>query len=163
MTSQNMVVFILVLTCLMGCASCSTRTVYIPVETTADTTVYEQAVIHIVEKDSASIEALIQCNEEGKAYIAELNRLKGKNLNLTLQLDSLGRLYAQAESEEDTLQMKQETKVITVHEPQPYPVEVPVEVPTEISTLNKFFITTGKIGLIALILIIAIFLIKRKR
>ena len=163
MASHNIFVLFLVLTCLIGCASCRTRTVYIPVETTADTTVYEQTVIHVVEKDSASIEALIQCNEEGEAYIAELNRLQGKNLNLTLQLDSLGRLYAQAGSEEDTLRLKQETKVITVHEPKPYPVEVPAEVPTEISTINKFFISIGKISLITLILIIIIFLIKRKR
>lgn len=103
---------------------CSCRSVkYVPVESKADSVVVEKLVEVQLPPDSATIRALLECDENGRIVLAWLDIANGKNAQAQLVIDSLGNLLAKMKTQPDTVYLPSKEVTVTKEVQVPYPVE----------------------------------------
>lgn len=103
---------------------CSCRTVkYVPVESKADSVVVEKLVEVQLPPDSATIRALLECDENGKVVLNWLDIANSKNAQAQLTIDSLGNLLAKMKTQPDTVYLPSKEVTVTKKVKEPYPVE----------------------------------------
>ena len=103
---------------------CSCRTVkYVPVESNADSVVVEKLVEVQLPPDSATIRALLECDENGKVVLSWLDIANSKNTQAQLTIDSLGNLLAKMKTHPDTVYLPSKEVTVTKEVKVPYPVE----------------------------------------
>ena len=102
---------------------CSCRTKYVPVEGQKDSIVVEKLVEVQLPPDSATIRALLECDENGKVVLAWLDIANGKNAQAQLVIDSLGNLLAKMKTQPDTVYLPSKEVTVTKEVKVPYPVE----------------------------------------
>lgn len=130
---------------------CSCRTVkYVPVESKADSVVVEKLVEVQLPPDSATIQALLECDENGKVVLNWLNIANSKNAQAMLTIDSLGNLLAKMRTQPDTMYLPSKEVMIKENVKVAYPVE---------KELTEWQQMKLEIGGWAIGVIIAIFLI----
>lgn len=109
---------------LLTSAICSCRTVkYVPVESKADSVVVEKLVEVQLPPDSATIRALLECDENGKVVLNWLDIANSKNAQAQLVIDSLGNLLAKMRTKPDTVYLPSKEVTVTKDVKVPYPVE----------------------------------------
>lgn len=135
--------------CLLLVCSCKTK--YVPVESSADSVVVEKLVEVQLPPDSATIRALLECDENGKVVLNWLDIANSKNAQAQLTIDSLGNLLAKMKTQPDTVYLPAKEVVISKKEKVPYPVK------KELTKWQKFCVNVGgwAIG-IAIITILAV-------
>lgn len=107
--------------CLLLVCSCKTK--YVPVESSADSVVVEKLVEVQLPPDSATIRALLECDENGKVVLNWLDIANSKNAQAQLTIDSLGNLLAKMKTHPDTVYLPTKEVVVSKKEKVPYPVE----------------------------------------
>lgn len=134
---------------------CSCRTVkYVPVESYADSVVVEKLVEVQLPPDSATIRALLECDENGKVVLSWLDIANSKNAQAQLTIDSLGNLLAKMKTQPDTVCLPSKEVTVTKEVKVPYPVE------KELTRWQKLCVNVG--GLAFGIMIITILVVVRK-
>lgn len=73
--------------------------------------------------DSASIRALMECDENGKVVLRWLDMANTKNVELMFKLDSLGNVIADMRVQRDTLYLPGKEIYVDRETKVPYPVE----------------------------------------
>lgn len=96
---------------------------YVPVESTADSIVVEKLVEIQLPPDSATIRALLECDENGKVVLSWLDIANSKNAQAQLTIDSLGNLLAKMKTQPDTIYKTSKEVTVTKEVRVPYPVE----------------------------------------
>ena len=96
---------------------------YIPVESTADSIVVEKLVEVQLPPDSATIRALLECDENGRVVLSWLDIANSKNAQAQLTIDSLGNLLAKMRKKPDTVHLPSKEVTVTKEVKVPYPVE----------------------------------------
>ncbi len=117
--------------CLSGCR---THIQYVPVESKHDSVYIDRLVPYPVPADSATINALMECDEEGRVTLRRLSMEQSKNIGLQFKLDSLGHLLAKMKATPDTLYLPSK-EIYAERE-----VEVPVPVERELSKWEQMCI-----------------------
>lgn len=140
---------------------CSCRTIkYVPVESKADSVVVEKLVEVQLPPDSATIRALLECDENGKVVLNWLDIANSKNAQAQLTIDSLGNLLAKMNTQPDTVYLPTKELVVSKREKVPYPVE------KELTKWQILYITMGKlfVGIIIVLILIIVcrYIIKNK-
>ena len=103
---------------------CSCRSVkYVPVESSADSVVVEKLVEVRLPPDSATIRALLECDENGKLVLSWLDIANSRNAQARLTIDSLGNLLAKMRTMPDTVYLPSKEVTVTKEMKVPYPVE----------------------------------------
>lgn len=102
---------------------CSCRTKYVPVNGQKDSVVVEKLVEVQLPPDSATIQALLECDENGKVVLSWLDISNGKNAQAQLVIDSLGNLLAKMKTQPDTVYLPSKEVTVTKEVQVPYPVE----------------------------------------
>lgn len=103
---------------------CSCRSVkYVPVESSVDSIVVEKLVEVQLPPDSATIRALLECDENGKVILSWLDIANSKNAQAQLAIDSLGNLLAKMRTQQDTIYLPSKEVTVTKEVKVPYPVE----------------------------------------
>ena len=134
---------------------CSCRTIkYVPVESKADSVVVEKLVEVQLPPDSATIRALLECDENGKVVLNWLDIANSKNAQAQLIIDSLGNLLAKMKTQQDTVYLPSKEVTVTKEVKVPYPVE------KELTRWQKLCVNVG--GLAFGIVIITILVVVRK-
>lgn len=136
---------------------CSCRTVkYVPVESKADSVVVEKLVEVQLPPDSATIRALLECDENGKVVLNWLDIANSKNAQAQLTIDSLGNLLAKMKTQPDTVYLPSKEVTVTKEVKEPYPVE------KELTRWQKIRLNVGgwAIGIVIItILVMAVWMI----
>lgn len=109
--------FILI-TALWSCRSVK----YVPVESIADSIVVEKLVEVQLPPDSATIRALLDCDENGKVVLSWLDIANSRNAKAQLTIDSLGNLLAKMKTQPDTIYKPSREVTVTKEVKVPYPV-----------------------------------------
>ena len=136
--------FLSMLPLLVGCS----RVQYVPVESRRDSVYIDRLVPYPVPADSATIRALVECDERGKVVLRWLDMANSRNVDLQFKLDSLGHVIADMRIKKDTLYLP--SREIYVDRD----VEVPVPVEKQQVKINY----GGKaIGLLAVAVSVAIY------
>lgn len=103
---------------------CSCRAIkYVLVESNADSVVVEKLVEVQLPPDSATIRALLECDENGKVVLDWLDIANSKNAQAQLTIDSLGNLLAKMKIQPDTVYLPSKEVTVTKEVKVPYPVE----------------------------------------
>lgn len=103
---------------------CSCRTVkYVPLETRADSVVVEKLIEVQLPPDSATIRALLECDENGRVVLNWLDIANSKNAKAMLAIDSFGNLLAKMRTQSDTVYLPSKEVIIKKEVKVPYPVE----------------------------------------
>lgn len=139
--------------CLVLIYSCQTVK-YVPVETKADSVVIEKLVEVQIPPDSATIRALLECDENGKVVLKWLDIANSKNAQAQLTIDSLGNLLAKMKTQPDTVYLPAKEVVVSKKEKVPYPVE------KELTLYQKIKIRLGELSFIVIIVIIGLLVLK---
>lgn len=137
--------------CLLVFFSC--RTKYIPVEGKADSVIVEKLVEVKLPPDSATIRALLECDENGKVVLSWLDIVNSKNAQAQLTIDSLGNLLAKMRTQQDTVYLPSKEVTVTKEVKVPYPVE------KELNKWQKLCVNVGgwAIGIVIItILVVAL-------
>lgn len=156
---KNKVSLCITLALLMGIILVSScRTVkYVSVESKADSVVVEKLVEVQLPPDSATIRALLECDENGRVVLNWLDIANSKNAQAMLTIDSLGNLLAKLRTQPDTVYLPSKEVVVSKKEKVPYPVE------KELTRWQQFRLDVGgwAIGIICIgILVFVIRFIK---
>lgn len=134
---------------------CSCRTIkYVPVESNADSVIVEKLVEVQLPPDSATIRALLECDENGKIVLSWLDIANSKNAYAQLTIDSMGNLLAKMKTQTDTVYLP--SKELTVNKE----VKVPYLVEKKLTRWQKLCINVG--GWAIGIVIITILVVVRK-
>lgn len=96
---------------------------YVPVESTADSVVIEKLVEVQLPPDSATIRALLECDENGRVVLSWLDIANSRNAKAQLTIDSLGNLLAKMRTKPDTVFLPSKEVTVTKEVKVPYPVE----------------------------------------
>lgn len=153
-TQVMWIVAIILTSFLSGCRSVK----YVPVDSGTDSVVIEKLVEVPLPPDSATIRALMECDENGKVILRWLDIANSKNAQAQLTIDSLGNLLAKMKTKPDTVYLP--SKTVTVKE------KVPVKVEKELSRWQQFRLNVGgwAIGILVILIIAgAIWLIIKLR
>lgn len=110
--------FLLIAALLVSCRAAQVTTV----ETRTDSVYIDRLVPYVLPTDSATIRALMECDESGRVTLRRLDIVTTENVALQLTIDSLGELLADMKVRRDTLYLP--SKEIYVDRR----VEVPVAV-----------------------------------
>lgn len=132
---------------------CSCRSVkYVPVESSADSVVVEKLVEVQLPPDSATIRALLECDENGKVVLAWLDIANSKNAQAKLVIDSLGNLLAKMKTQPDTVYLPSKEVMVNKEVKVPYPVE------KELSKWQQFRIDFGgwAIGIVIITILVVV-------
>mgnify|MGYP006897798164 CR=1 FL=1 len=136
------------LMCLLVFFSC--RTKYVPMESKADSVVVEKLVEVQLPPDSATIQALLECDENGKVVLAWLDIANSKNAQAQLTIDSLGNLLAKMKTQPDTVYLPSKEVTVTKEVQVPYPVE------KELTGWQKLFVNVGGWAIVIVIITILV-------
>lgn len=139
------------LMCMLVFFSC--RTVkYVPVEGQKDSVVVEKLVEVQLPPDSATIRALLECDENGKVVLAWLDIANSKNAQAQLTIDSLGNLLAKMKTQPDTVYLP--SKEVTVTNK----VKVPYLIEKELTKWQQFRMDFGgwAIGIVIITILIVV-------
>lgn len=138
------------LMCLLVFFSC--RTKYVPMESKADSVVVEKLVEVQLPPDSATIQALLECDENGKVVLAWLDIANSKNAQAQLTIDSLGNLLAKMKTQPDTVYLPSKEVTVTKEVQVPYPVE------KELTNWQKFRMDFGgwAIGIVIITILVVV-------
>lgn len=138
------------LMCLLVFFSC--RTKYVPVESKADSVVVEKLVEVQLPPDSATIRALLECDENGKVVLTWLDIANGKNAQAQLVIDSLGNLLAKMKIQPDTVYLPSKEVTVTNEVQVPYPVE------KELAKWQKLCVNVGgwAIGIVIITILVVV-------
>ncbi len=136
------------LMCLLVFCSCKTK--YVPVEGQKDSVVVEKLVEVQLPPDSATIRALLECDENGKVVLSWLDIANSRNAQAQLVIDSLGNLLAKMKTQPDTLYLP--SKEVTVNKE----VQVPYPVEKELTKWQKLCVNVGgwAIGIVVITFLI---------
>lgn len=132
---------------------CSCRSVkYVPVESKADSVVVEKLVEVQLPPDSATIRALLECDENGKVVLAWLDIANSRNAQAQLTIDSLGNLLAKMKTQQDTVYLPSKEVTVTKEVQVPYPVE------KELTRWQQFRLDFGgwAIGIVIITILIGV-------
>lgn len=135
--------------CLVLIYSCQTVK-YVPVETKADSVVIEKLVEVQIPPDSATIRALLECDENGKVVLNWLDIANSRNAQAQLTIDSLGNLLANMKTQPDTVYLPSKEVKVNKEEKVPYPVE------KELTKWQKLCVNVGgwAIGIVIITILI---------
>ena len=133
-------------------SGCRTKIQPVAIENRIDSIYIDKLVPYPMPVDSASIRALMECDENGKVVLRWLDMANTKNVELMFALDSLGNVIANMRVSRDTLYLP--SKEVYVDRK----VEVPILVERELSRWEKIKIEVGRwaIGLLSGCLIVGI-------
>ncbi len=144
--------------------SCRSQIPYIPVEANTDSIYIDRLIPYPQPVDSASIRALMECDENGKVILRWLDIANTKNVQLQFVIDSLGQVIADMKVNADTLYLP--SKEIYIDRK----IEVPVEVERKLTKWEQFKMDIGgwAIGVLSGLLLLGvgyviIRLIKKRR
>lgn len=132
---------------------CSCRTVkYVPVESNADSVVVEKLVEIQLPPDSATIRALLECDENGKVVLDWLDIANSKNAQAQLTIDSLGNLLAKMRTLQDTVYLPSKEVTVTKE------VKVPYTVEKELTKWQKLCVNIGgwAIGIVIITILVVV-------
>ena len=118
-SSRKWVCIILLMSTICSCRSVK----YVPVESSVDSIVVEKLVEVQLPPDSATIRALLECDENGKVVLSWLDIANSKNAQAQLTIDSLGNLLAKMRTQPDTIYKPSKEVTVTKDVKVPYPVE----------------------------------------
>lgn len=118
-SSRKWVCIILLMSTISSCRSVK----YVPVESSVDSIVVEKLVEVQLPPDSATIRALLECDENGKVVLSWLDIANSKNAQAQLAIDSLGNLLAKMRTKPDTIYKPSKEVTVTKEVKVPYPVE----------------------------------------
>lgn len=126
---------------------------YVPVDSKSDSIVVEKLVEVPLPPDSATIKALLECDENGKVILSWLDVANSKNAQALLTIDSLGNLLAKMKTLPDTVYLPSKEVTVTKQVKVPYPVE------KELTNWQRIYINVGKwaIGIVIIIILIILF------
>ena len=157
-----MILGILAIACILS--GCRTKLPYIPVESRTDSVYIDRLVPYPLPADSASIRALMECDENGKVVLRWLDLSNTKNVQLMFTIDSLGNVISNMVVPKDTIYHP--SKEIYVDRK----IEVPIPVEKELTRWQQFKIEVGgwAIGVLSGLALLGIgyavrWLIRRKR
>lgn len=108
-----------------------------PVESKNDSIYIDRLIPYPLPTDSASIRALMECDENGKVILKWLDMANTKNIELQFKIDSLGQVIANMKVKPDTVYFP--SKEIIVDRK----IEVPVEVERKLSKREQFKMNIG--------------------
>ena len=155
---------VLIMVGILFLSGCRTKIQSVAIESRTDSIYIDKLIPYPMPIDSASIRALMECDENGKVVLRWLDMANTKNVELMFALDSLGNVIANMRVPKDTLYLP--SKEIYVDRK----VEVPVLVEKELSRWESFKIEVGgwAIGLLSGCLIVCVsyvvrWMIRRKR
>lgn len=94
-----------------------------PVESGTDSVVIERLVEVPLPPDSATIRALLECDEKGRVVLRWLDIANSRNAQAQMTIDSLGNLLAKMKTRTDTVYLPAKEVVVSKKEKVPYPVE----------------------------------------
>lgn len=115
---------IYMLTILLASTIWSCRSVkYVPVEGQKDSIIVEKLVEVQLPPDSATIRALLECDENGRVVLNWLDIANSKNAQAMLTIDSLGNLLAKMRTQLDTVYLPSKEVMIKENVKVAYPVE----------------------------------------
>lgn len=144
--------------------SCRSQIPYIPIEANTDSIYIDRLIPYPQPVDSASIRALMECDENGKVILRWLDIANTKNVQLQFVIDSLGQVIADMKVNADTLYLP--SKEIYIDRK----IEVPVEVERKLTKWEQFKMDIGgwAIGVLSGLLLLGvgyviIRLIKKRR
>lgn len=130
---------------------CSCRTVkYVPIESKVDSVVVEKLVEVQLPPDSATIRALLECDENGRVVLNWLDIANSKNAKAMLTIDSLGNLLAKMRTRPDTVYLPSKEVTVTKEEKVPYPVE------KELTKWQKLCVNVGGWAIVIVIITILV-------
>lgn len=141
---------ILLMSAIWSCRSVK----YVPIEGKTDSVVVEKLVEVQLPPDSATIRALLECDENGKVVLNWLDIANSKNAQAQLTIDSLGNLLAKMNTLPDTVYLPSKEVVVSKKEKVPYPVE------KELTKWQQFRLEVGGWAFAILAIIILISLMK---
>lgn len=143
---------------------CRSRVKYVPVEKETDSIYIDRLIPYPQPADSASIRALMECDENGKVVLRWLDIANTKNVQLQFVIDSLGQVIADMKVKPDTFYLP--SKEIYVDRK----IKVPVEVERKLTKWEQFKMDVGGwvIGALSGLLLLGvgyviIWLIKKRR
>lgn len=130
---------------ILALSGCRTKIQPVAIENRIDSIYIDKLIPYPMQADSASIRALMECDENGKVVLRWLDMANTKNVELMFKLDSLGNVIANMRVPRDTLYLP--SKEIYVDRK----VEVPIPVEKELSRWEKIKIEVGgwAIGLLS--------------
>lgn len=139
-------IFVLTLLYLESCRSIKS----VPVESKTDSVVVEKLVEVKLPPDSATIRALLECDENGKIILKWLDIANSKNAKAQFMIDSLGNLLANMKTPSDTVYLP--SKTVTVTKKEPYLVE------KELTRWQKFRMDAGgwAMGVLLIVIILGV-------
>lgn len=123
---------------LVGCKTKAPTTV---LTHRTDSIYIDKLIPYPLPPDSASIRALMECDENGKVVLRWLDMANTKNVQLMFALDSLGNVIADMKVKRDTLYLPSRETIVTKE------VEVPVPVEKELSRWEKVKIKVGGLAI----------------
>ena len=127
---------------------------YVPVEGQKDSIIVEKLVEVQLPPDSATIRALLECDENGRVVLNWLDIANSKNAQAMLTIDSLGNLLAKMRTRPDTVYLPSKEVVVSKMEKVPYPVE------KELTRWQQFRLDVGGWA-IGIVIITILFVVSR--
>lgn len=143
---------VLIMVGILFLSGCRTKIQSVAIESRTDSIYIDKLIPYPMPIDSASIRALMECDENGKVVLRWLDMANTKNVELMFALDSLGNVIANMRISRDTLYLP--SKEVYVDRK----VEVPIPVEKELSRWEKIKIEAGgwAIGLLSGLAVIGI-------
>lgn len=143
---------VLIMVGILFLSGCRTKIQSVAIESRTDSIYIDKLIPYPMPIDSASIRALMECDENGKVVLRWLDMASTKNVELMFALDSLGNVIANMRIPRDTLYLP--SKEVYVDRK----VEVPIPVEKELSRWEKIKIEAGgwAIGLLSGLAVIGI-------
>ena len=145
-------------------SGCRTKIQSVAIESRTDSIYIDKLIPYPMPIDSASIRALMECDENGKVVLRWLDIANTKNVQLQFVIDSLGQVIADMKVKPDTLYLP--SKEIYVDRK----IDVPVEVELKHTKWEQFKMDVGgwAIGVLSGLLLLGIgyvivWLIKKRR
>ncbi len=161
MRSQYIILF---LVGILGIISCRSRIQYVPVESNTDSIYIDRLIPYPLPADSASIRALMECDENGKVVLRWLDMANTRNVQLMFTIDSLGNVISNMVVPRDTIYLPSKEIYVDRKIQVPYPVE------RELSRWEQFKMDVGgwAIGALSCLIILGIgyiifWLIRRRK
>lgn len=149
---------------ILALSGCRTKIQPVAIENRIDSIYIDKLVPYPMPADSASIRALMECDENGKVVLRWLDIANTKNVQLQFVIDSLGQVIADMKVKPDTLYLP--SKEIYVDRK----IDVPVEVERKHTKWEQFKMDVGgwAIGVLSGLLLLGIgyvivWLIKKRR
>lgn len=113
----------IIITFILCLAGCRTQVKYVPVENKQDSIYIDRLVPYPLPADSATIRALMECDENGQVILRWLDIANTKNIELQFKIDSLGQVIADMKVKPDTVYLPSKEIIVDSKIKVPVPVE----------------------------------------